>query len=147
MNLKHFKTQRLNIDICNLSTLCSQSKINSAAAATNLSSKKYNILNAIKLWQENRTVPEPELVQQIVAACQEVIFTSLDKQNMCPIKYMHFHTQIPILREQLSNKERQLNDLTNNQQQPSPPILLENLQNAIHETKRQYEAIDRALEV
>lgn len=41
-------------------------------------------------------------------------------------------------------KERQLNDLTNNQ---SKSMILGNLEEAIVETKRQYEAIDRALEV
>lgn len=43
-------------------------------------------------------------------------------------------------------KEHQLSDLTNNHQLMNP-MLMDNLQDAIVDTKRQYEAIDRALEV
>ncbi|XP_037045852.1 uncharacterized protein PFB0145c-like isoform X2 [Bradysia coprophila] len=104
---------RLNIDICNLSTLCSQH--------TTKSLQHDDILKALKGWQENRDIPESDLISHIVAACQE----------------------IPHLKEQLLNKERELNDLTNNQ---SRPMFVGNWKEAVIETKRQYEAIDRALE-
>lgn len=56
--------QRLNVDICNLSTLCSQH--------TTKSNQHDDILRALKGWQENRDVPETELVTHIITACQEV---------------------------------------------------------------------------
>lgn len=104
---------RLNIDICNLSTLCSEH--------TTKSLQHDDILKALKGWQEHRDIPESDLSSHIVAACQE----------------------IPHLKEQLLNKERELNDLTNNQ---SRPMFVGNWKEAVIETKRQYEAIDRALE-
>lgn len=60
-------TQRLNIDICNLSTLCSQH--------TTKSLQHDDILKALKGWQENRDIPESDLISHIVAACQEVILS------------------------------------------------------------------------
>ncbi|KAJ6644648.1 hypothetical protein Bhyg_09617 [Pseudolycoriella hygida] len=104
---------RLNIDICNLSTLCSQHSTKS--------SQYDDILKALKSWQENRDISESDGISHITSACQE----------------------IPNLKEQLLNKERELNDLTNNQ---SRPMFLDQWKEAIVETKRQYEAIDRALE-
>lgn len=60
-----FSKQRLNVDICNLSTLCSQH--------TTKSIQHDDILKALKGWQENRDIPESDLISHIVAACQEVI--------------------------------------------------------------------------
>lgn len=129
--------QRLNVDICNLSTLCSQH--------TTKSIQHDDILKALKGWQENRDIPESDLVSHIIAACQEVMSLS---STICFffvwLTYLDALLQIPNLKEQLLNKERELNDLTNNQ---SRPMFLGNWKEAIIETKRQYEAIDRALEV
>lgn len=51
--------------------------------------------------------------------------------------------QIPVLKEQLIAKEHHLNDMKNN----AKPLIVGNWKDAIMEAKRQYEAIDRALEV
>lgn len=95
----------------------------------------------MKSWQETKGIPEPELVSHIVAACQEVGSFNFVNVTRYLIK---INQQIPVLKEQLLNKERQLNDLTNNQ---SKSMLLGNFHEAMVETKRQYDAIDRALEV
>lgn len=98
-------------------------------------------MKALKGWQENRDIPESDLISHIIAACQEVDPST----NVFSKSYAtNASLQIPNLKEQLISKERELNDLTNNQ---SRPMFLGNWKEAIIETKRQYEAIDRALEV
>lgn len=54
--------------------------------------------------------------------------------------------QIPSLKEQLNEKERLINEMTNNLSN-TKYLLTSNFHTAVSETKRQYEAIDRALEV
>ena len=60
--------QRLNQDICNLSTLC--------ASATEKNEKKIDkeeILAALRAWEESGNLPEDvEIVSQVVSACNEV---------------------------------------------------------------------------
>lgn len=98
-------------------------------------------MKALKGWQENRDIPESDLISHIIAACQEVdLSTNAFSKSYASNAFL----QIPNLKEQLISKERELNDLTNNQ---SRPMFLGNWKEAIIETKRQYEAIDRALEV
>ncbi|GAB0098182.1 uncharacterized protein DMENIID0001_138910 [Sergentomyia squamirostris] len=92
---------RLNQDICNLSTLC-QSGVKAMS--------KEDILATIQSWKVGGCVPEPEIVASIVAACQE----------------------IPSLKENLLLKERQL---------------VGGSGQIFTEAKKQYEAIDRALEI
>ncbi|XP_055687732.1 uncharacterized protein LOC129792567 [Lutzomyia longipalpis] len=92
---------RLNEDICNLSTLC-QSGVKMMT--------KEDILATIQSWKVDGRVPETEIASSIVAACQE----------------------IPSLKEHLLLKERQL---------------LGGSGQIINEAKKQYEAIDRALEI
>lgn len=62
-----FSTQRLNEDICNLSTLCSEKNINDVNKID-----KCEILNALKVWQETGNLPEDEIVSHVVKACSEV---------------------------------------------------------------------------
>lgn len=68
--------QRLNQDICNLSTLCASAT--AAAAAEEKNEKKIDkeeILAALRAWQESGNLPEDvEIVSQVVNACNEVIF-------------------------------------------------------------------------
>ncbi|XP_059620136.1 uncharacterized protein LOC132264086 [Phlebotomus argentipes] len=92
---------RLNEDICNLSTLC-QSGVKMMT--------KEDVLATIQSWKVDGSVPEPELISSIVTACQE----------------------IPSLREHFLLKERQLFGGSGQ---------------IISEAKKQYEAIDRALEI
>ena len=58
---------RLNEDICNLSTLCSDKNIND-----NKSVDKDEILMALKEWQESGNLPEEKIVSHVVSACNEV---------------------------------------------------------------------------
>lgn len=59
--------QRLNEDICNLSTLCSEKSISGVNKID-----KCEILHALKSWQESGNLPEDEIVSQVVKACSEV---------------------------------------------------------------------------
>lgn len=71
---------------------------------------KEDILATIQSWKVDGSMPEPEIISSIVAACQE----------------------IPSLKEHVLLKERQL---------------IGGSGQIISEAKKQYEAIDRALEV
>ena len=64
-----FLLKRLNEDICNLSTLCSERK----ADDTNKIDKS-EILNALQVWQETGNLPEDDIVSHVVKACSEVRF-------------------------------------------------------------------------
>lgn len=65
--LRNFSSsQRLNEDICNLSTLCSERSANDDKI------DKSEILNALKTWQETGNLPEDEIVSHVVKACSEV---------------------------------------------------------------------------
>ena len=54
--------------------------------------------------------------------------------------------QVAILKEKLSEKEKRLNEL-NQEFLASKQVLTESLKDAVTEAKRQYDAIDCALEV
>ena len=51
-----------------------------------------------------------------------------------------------MLREKLTDKERCLNDITSNMS-PTRAVMAASWHQVVNEAKRQYEAIDRALEV
>lgn len=85
----------------------------------------------MKTWHENGLIDETELISRILITCKE---------------------EIPILKEKLIDKEYLLdnnNDTNKNTQNSIKNISLitKNWKNAILETRRQYDAIDRALEV
>lgn len=64
------------------------------------------------------------------------------------INYSHFHEislQIPQLKEQFRDKERQLTEYANNASNSN--AMTSSWHQAMAEAKRQYEAIDGALEV
>jgi hypothetical protein len=54
--------------------------------------------------------------------------------------------QIPVLKEKLAEREQQLNEI-GQKYSLNKQILTENWQQAVTEVRRQYEAIDTALEV
>uniref|UniRef100_A0A182WJI0 Cornetto n=1 Tax=Anopheles minimus TaxID=112268 RepID=A0A182WJI0_9DIPT len=118
--LKHRKEiDKLNEDICQLSTLCSDSK-----QAKKIVIDREEILNAFKLCNEDGVVPEQELSQFIVQAC----------------------TEIPKLKAKLFEKEQQLATMTSNATNGANFVMTASWHQALNEAKRQYEAIDRALE-
>ncbi|XP_050073424.1 myosin-4 [Anopheles maculipalpis] len=118
--LKHRKEiDKLNEDICQLSTLCSDSK-----QAKKIVIDREEILNAFKLCNEDGVVPEQELSQFIVHAC----------------------TEIPKLKAKLYEKEQQLATMASNATNGANFVMTASWHQALNEAKRQYEAIDRALE-
>lgn len=62
------REQRLNEDVCNLSTLCSETKQLNASGKID----KSEILDALKTWQDTGHMPEDEIVSHVVKACSEV---------------------------------------------------------------------------
>ncbi|XP_053662144.1 myosin-4 [Anopheles marshallii] len=118
--LKHRKEiDKLNEDICQLSTLCSDSK-----QAKKIVVDREEILSAFKLCNEDGVVPEQELSQFIVQAC----------------------TEIPKLKAKLYEKEQQLATMVSNATNGANLVMTASWHQALNEAKRQYEAIDRALE-
>ncbi|GLH01688.1 Uncharacterized protein GBIM_07766 [Gryllus bimaculatus] len=78
---------------------------------------------ALQQWQENGDLPSPDVLARIVSARNE----------------------IPILKEQLAEKELQLAEI-GQKSSVSKQLLTENWHRSICEVRRQYDAIDRALE-
>ena len=58
--------QRLNVDICNLSTLCTQKQCSNQINTDDLS-------NVLKMWKDQTIIPEPEKLSSIATMCQEVV--------------------------------------------------------------------------
>lgn len=56
--------QRLNQDICNLSTLCTENNEKKI--------DKEEILTELRMWQESGNLPEDEIVAHVITACNEV---------------------------------------------------------------------------
>ncbi|EDS37110.1 cornetto [Culex quinquefasciatus] len=110
---------KLNEDICQLSTLCSNNK--QQQNANMLTINREDVISALKLWNENDSIPEKDLISHVVQACNE----------------------IPKLKARLCEKEQQLAAM---QQTSATRLMSASWHQALGEAKRQYEAIDRALE-
>lgn len=110
---------KLNEDICQLSTLCSNRQ--QQQAANSLTINREDIISALKLWNETDSIPEQDLISHVVQACNE----------------------IPKLKARLCEKEQQLAVM---QQGGATRLMTASWHQALGEAKRQYEAIDRALE-
>lgn len=84
--LPHFLIlQRLNQDICNLSTLCASAEKNEKKKID-----KDEILAALRAWQESGNLPEDvEIVSHVVNACNEVKATqTLSKCHFKPFLFI-----------------------------------------------------------
>ncbi|XP_058832691.1 uncharacterized protein LOC131690743 [Topomyia yanbarensis] len=114
---------KLNEDICQLSTLCSNNRNSSCSG---LVINREDIMSALKMWNENDSIMEKDLINNVVQACNE----------------------IPKLKAMLCEKEQQLASLTRSGVDKTGPSLMmtASWHQALSEAKRQYEAIDRALE-
>lgn len=68
--------QRLNEDICNLSTLCSGNSVdkskNDNSSIENKSFDTNEIVEAFERWKQTGNLPENEIVSHIVNAYNEV---------------------------------------------------------------------------
>ncbi|KAL9701644.1 hypothetical protein quinque_005085 [Culex quinquefasciatus] len=102
-----------------LSTLCSNNK--QQQNANMLTINREDVISALKLWNENDSIPEKDLISHVVQACNE----------------------IPKLKARLCEKEQQLAAM---QQTSATRLMSASWHQALGEAKRQYEAIDRALE-
>lgn len=111
---------KLNEDICQLSTLCSNKK-NSALVIN-----REDVISALKLWNDTESLPEQDLINQVIQACNE----------------------IPKLKARLAEQEQQLVAMTAGSPigAGSSLVMTASWHQALAEAKRQYEAIDRALE-
>lgn len=90
------------------------------------------------MWEESGNLPEDvEIVSQVVSACNEVCWV-----DFMSLKFLYkIFLQIPLLKEKLREKERQLAEVSSN------TVMNGTLHQAVAEAKRQYDAIDAALEV
>ncbi|XP_044732322.1 cingulin [Chrysoperla carnea] len=107
---------RLNEDICKLSLLCSQTELK-------LRTREEEANATLKQWQETGKLPTADVLARLVTARHE----------------------IPALKEKLLEKERELGEITE-KFSTSKQVMTESWNQAISETRRQYEAIDAALE-
>ncbi|XP_058466500.1 uncharacterized protein LOC131439474 [Malaya genurostris] len=115
---------KLNEDICQLSTLCSNNRNSNCSG---LVINREDIISALKSWNENDSVMEKDLINHVVQACNE----------------------IPKLKAMLCEKEQQLASLTSRSggdKTGSSMMMTASWHQALSEAKRQYDAIDRALE-
>ncbi|KAF5279191.1 hypothetical protein FQR65_LT03438 [Abscondita terminalis] len=115
LNQNRKEIERLNEDVCALSTACSKAELE-------LKEKNDETEEAIKNW-EGEEVPSKEVLAQVLKDQKE----------------------IPILKESLAEKEKQLNELK--REYRNSRQISENWKEAVGESKKQYEAIDSALEI
>lgn len=112
---------------------------------------KTNVLANLKTLEENGAFSGPDISNYIISACKEVI-TILFKYIMLFFNKNHNYfsflnfVKIPIIQENLNQKEKLANDMTNNLSK-TKTLMSSSWNNAVFEAKRQYDTIDRALEV
>jgi uncharacterized protein with von Willebrand factor type A (vWA) domain len=116
-NVCNHNFQKLNQDVCELSTAL-------AKAELEMKMRDEEVSEAVKNWEKNSEIPSTEVLARLNAA----------------------QTEVPLLKEKLSQKERHLSELTQ-EFLASRQVLTESLKEAVSEAKKQYEAIDNALEV
>ncbi|KAJ8914449.1 hypothetical protein NQ315_011390 [Exocentrus adspersus] len=117
LNKQREEVEKLNQDVCELSTAL-------AKAELEMKIKEEEVGEAIKNWEKTGEMPTPDVLGRLVVS-----------QN-----------EIPALKEKLADKERHLKELTQ-EFLASRQVLSESLKEALHESKKQYKAIDHALEV
>ncbi|XP_056644608.1 coiled-coil domain-containing protein 18 [Diorhabda sublineata] len=117
LNKQREEVEKLNQDVCELSTALSKAEMQNKL-------KEEEVSKEIKKWEKTGEVPAPEILGRLITT-----------QN-----------EIPILKEQLNEKEKRLNELTQ-EFLVGKQVLSESLKEAVNESKKQYDAIDNALEV
>lgn len=135
-NVCNHNFQKLNQDVCELSTAL-------AKAELEMKMKDEEVSEAVKNWEKNSEIPSTEVLARLNAAQTEVIN---QLQVLVSVNLIFSLLQVPLLKEKLSQKERHLSELTQ-EFLASRQVLTESLKEAVSEAKKQYEAIDNALEV
>jgi uncharacterized protein with von Willebrand factor type A (vWA) domain len=135
-NVCNHNFQKLNQDVCELSTAL-------AKAELEMKMRDEEVSEAVKNWEKNSEIPSTEVLARLNAAQTEVIN---QLQVLVSVNLIFSLLQVPLLKEKLSQKERHLSELTQ-EFLASRQVLTESLKEAVSEAKKQYEAIDNALEV
>ncbi|VEN45875.1 unnamed protein product [Callosobruchus maculatus] len=117
LNKHREEVERLNQDVCELSTALAKTELETRM-------KEEEILEEIKKLETSGDFPSPDILGRLVV-----------NQN-----------EIPVLKEKLIEKEKHLKELTQ-EFLASRQVLSESLKDALNESRKQYEAIDKALEV
>lgn len=117
LNKQREEVEKLNQDVCELSTTLAKAEMENKT-------KEDEVSREIKKWEKTGKVPSPEILANLIS-----------NQN-----------EIPDLKEKLSEKEKHLKELTQ-EFLASRQVLSESLKEAVNASKKQYDAIDNALEV
>ncbi|XP_023024133.2 microtubule-binding protein cornetto [Leptinotarsa decemlineata] len=117
LNKQREEVEKLNQDVCELSTALSKAELDNKM-------KEESVAEEMKKWEKTGELPSPDILGRLVSA----------------------NNEIPILKEKLSEKEKHLKELTQ-EFLTSRQVLSESLKEALNESKKQYDAIDCALEV
>ncbi|CAG9864013.1 unnamed protein product [Phyllotreta striolata] len=117
LNKQREEVEKLNQDVCELSTTLAKAELEKKR-------KEDEVNEGIKNLEKSAQVPSGEILAKLICA-----------QN-----------EIPLLKEKLSEKEKHLRELTQ-EFLASRQVLTEHLKDAINQSKKQYNAIDNALEV
>ncbi|KAJ8964520.1 hypothetical protein NQ314_004815 [Rhamnusium bicolor] len=117
LNKQREEVEKLNQDVCELSTALSKAELE-------MKIKEEEVGEEIKKWEKTGEMPTAEILGRLVVS-----------QN-----------EIPILKGKLAEKEKHLKELTQ-EFLASRQVLSESLKDAVNESKKQYNAIDNALEV
>lgn len=111
--------EKLNKDICELSTALSKAENDSKTIDEDVS----NIIMQYKNSRGDEQIPSEEIISRLINSLEE----------------------IPSLNNKLLQKDRQLKELAE-QYSVNRQVLAENLKGAVTEARKQYDAIDNALE-
>lgn len=111
--------EKLNKDVCDLSTALSKAENDSKTIDEGVS----NILMQYKNSQLDEQIPSEEIISRLINSLEE----------------------IPSLKSKLVLKDKQLKDLAK-EYSVNRQVLAENLKGAVSEARKQYDAIDNALE-
>nr|CAH7767978.1 unnamed protein product [Callosobruchus chinensis] len=117
LNKHREEVEKLNQDVCELSTALAKTEHETKM-------KEEEVIEQMKKWERTGDLPSPDILGRLVVT-----------QN-----------EIPVLKEKLIEKEKHLKELTQ-EFLASRQVLSESLKDALSESKKQYEAIDKALEV
>ncbi|CAG9760994.1 unnamed protein product [Ceutorhynchus assimilis] len=117
LNKQREEVEKFNQDVCDLSTAL-------AKAELEMRVKEEEVEHEIEKFQKTGAVPSPEVLARVTV----------------------YGNEIPVLKEKLAEKEKRLNEL-NQEFMVGKQVLTESMKEAAKEAKRQYDAIDSALEV
>ncbi|KAH1017014.1 interaptin isoform X1 [Dendroctonus ponderosae] len=117
LNKQREQVEKLNQDVCDLSTALSKAELDMRV-------KEEEVEHELEKFQKTGAIPSAEILARVAV----------------------YENELPNLKERLLEKEKRLNELKQ-EFHAGKQVLTESLKDAVTEAKRQYDAIDRALEV